>query len=174
MSKYRGVVCTKFKEIRNSVLNALLPVLVHLHVGSQVGSVRELLTTVGTAVGFLSCVRSHVSLQQPGTTEGFPAHLALVGKVVCEDVHLEGGGADVHLVADVAGLGRLRGELLVGLLVSGEIGAGGEVLAALLAPELGLGLRTLVLGPPVRLVERVYRESLDEVFRYRLGQGRSF
>ena len=57
--------------------------------------------------------------------------------------------------------------------MSGEVGAGGEVLAALLAPELGLGLRTLVLGPPVRLVERVYRESLDEVFRYRLGQGRS-
>ena len=88
MSKYRGVVCTKFKESRNSVLNALLPVLVHLHVGSQVGSVRELLTTVGTAVGFLSCVRSHVSLQQPGTTEGFPAQLALVVVGVGEEVHV--------------------------------------------------------------------------------------
>ena len=39
-----------------------LAAVMRLHVGSQVGSVRELLTTVGTAVGFLSCVRSHVSL----------------------------------------------------------------------------------------------------------------
>ena len=138
-----------------------------LHVGSQVGSVRELLTTVGTAVGFLSCVRSHVSLQQPGTTEGFPAHLALVGKVVGEDVHLEGGGADVHLVADVAGLGRLRGELLVGLLVSGEIGAGGEALTALLAfvtAEIRLGAD---LGPSVVIEERVHCEGFDREHRGR-------
>ena len=40
-----------------------LATVVRLHVGSQVGSVRELLPTMSTAVRFLSCVRPHVSLQ---------------------------------------------------------------------------------------------------------------
>ena len=37
-------------------------VVVGLHVGSQVGSVRKLLPTVSTAVGLLSSVRSHMAL----------------------------------------------------------------------------------------------------------------
>ena len=98
-----------------------LGVVMSLHMSSQVGSVSKLLTTVSTSIRLLSSVRSHMSLQQPGTTESLPAHLALVVEVVSEDVHLQGWGAHVHLVADVAGLGRLRGELLVGLLVSGEV-----------------------------------------------------
>ena len=40
---------------------------------------------------------------------------------MCEDVHGEGGAADVHLVADVAALGVLRGHGFVGLLVSRQI-----------------------------------------------------
>ena len=36
--------------------------VVSLHVGPQVGSVSKLLTTVSTAVGFLSSVGPHVSL----------------------------------------------------------------------------------------------------------------
>ena len=145
-----------------------------LHVRPQIRSVSKRFPTNIAVVRLVTSVGPQVALQQPGPGESFPTELTLVVEVVGEDVHLEGRGAHVHLVADVARLGRLRGQLLVGLLVPGEVGAGGEVLAALLAPELGLGLRTLVLGPPVRLVERVYRESLDEVFRYRLGQGRSF
>jgi len=76
-----------------------------LHVSSKIGPVSKRFTTVGTAVGLVSSVGSHVSLQQPGTTEGFPAHLALVVEVVGEDVHGQGGHADVHLVTDVALLG---------------------------------------------------------------------
>ena len=57
-------------------------------------------------------------------------------KVVSEDVHLQGGGADVHLVTDVAGLGGLCGESFVSLLVAGQVGAGGEILPALLTLEL--------------------------------------
>ena len=64
-----------------------LGVVMSLHVRSQVGSVSKLLTTVSTPVGLLSGVRSHMSLQQPGTTESLPAHLALVVEVVSEDVH---------------------------------------------------------------------------------------
>ena len=138
-----------------------------LHVGSQVGSVRELLTTVGTAVGFLSCVRSHVSLQQPGTTEGFPAQLALVVVGVGEEVHVEGGHTDVLLVADVAALDVLAGELEVDLPVSGEVGARGEALAALLAfvtAEVRLGAD---LGPSVVIEERVHCEGFDREHRGR-------
>ena len=57
-------------------------------------------------------------------------------EVVSEDVHLESRGADVHLVADVAGLGCFCGESFVSLLVPRQVGAGGKVLAALLALEL--------------------------------------
>ena len=47
------------------------------------------------------------------------ADITFVREIVCEDVHGEGGAADVHLVADVAALGVLRGQGLVGLPVSG-------------------------------------------------------
>ena len=43
--------------------------------------------TMSAAVGFISGVRSHMSLEQPGTTESLPADLTLVVEVVSEDVH---------------------------------------------------------------------------------------
>ena len=96
-------------------------------------------------------------------------------EVVSEDVHLEGGRADVHLVTDVAGLGCFCRESLVSLLVAGEVGARGEVLPTLFTLELGLGhILVLILGPAVSLVQRVDGESLDEMFRYRLRQRGSF
>ena len=152
-----------------------LGVVMSLHMSSQVGSVSKLLTTVSTAIRLLSSVRSHMSLQQPGTTESLPAHLALVVEVVSEDVHLQGRGAHVHLVADVAGLGCFCWESFVSLLVAGQVGAGGEILPALLTLELWLGdILVVIFRPAVSLVQRVYGESLDEMFRYRVRQGRSF
>jgi len=105
---------------------------------SEIGPVRELLSTVSTSVGFVSSVRSHVSLQKPGTRESLVTDIALVGQVVREHVHGEGGGGDVELVADVAGLGGLWTEGFVGLFVAGQVGAGGVVLAALHAVVLEL------------------------------------
>ena len=107
-----------------------------LHVSTKIGPVSKGFPTVSTSIGFISSVRSHMSLQQPGTTESLPAHLALVVEVVSEDVHLQGRGAHVHLVADVAGLGCFCGESFVSLLVARQIGAGGEILPALLTLEL--------------------------------------
>ena len=60
---------------------------------------------MGTPVRFLSGVRPHVTLEQPGPGEGFVANLALVAEAVGQDVHLQGGGGHVLLVADVATLG---------------------------------------------------------------------
>ena len=42
---------------------------------------------MSAAVGFISGVRSHMALQQPGPTESLPADLALVVEVVGQDVH---------------------------------------------------------------------------------------
>ena len=58
-----------------------------LHVSTKIGPVSKGFPTVSTSIGFISSVRSHMSLQQPGTTESLPAHLALVVEVVSEDVH---------------------------------------------------------------------------------------
>ena len=46
-----------------------------------------------------------VTLQQPGPGESFTTELTLVVEVVGEDVHGEGGHADIHLAADVTLLG---------------------------------------------------------------------
>ena len=42
---------------------------------------------MSAAVGFISGVRSHMALQQPGPTESLPADLALMVEVVGQDVH---------------------------------------------------------------------------------------
>ena len=102
-----------------------------LHVSPQVGPVGKLLAAVGASVGLLSCVRPHMTLEEPGPRESLAAHVTLVAEVVGEDVHGQGRHADIHLVADVAGLGILRAESLVGLLVAGEVGAGGVRFSAL-------------------------------------------
>jgi len=46
-----------------------------------------------------------VALEQPRPGEGLVADLALVAEAVGQNVHLQGGGGHVLLVADVAGLG---------------------------------------------------------------------
>lgn len=55
---------------------------------SQVGSVCKLFTTMSAAVWFLPGVRSHVTLQEPGTGESFVTNVALVGQVMGQNVHL--------------------------------------------------------------------------------------
>ena len=66
-------------------------------------------------------------------------------QVVSEDVHLQSGGADIELVANVAGLGRLIGQHLVGLFVSAQVGTGGKVFATLFTFILGLLMTLFVL-----------------------------
>ena len=102
-----------------------------------------------------------MSLQQPGPGESFATNLALVAEVVCEDVHLQGGGGHIHLVADVAGLDVLLCELEVGLPVPGEVGAGGEVFAALVTPMLGHLWLGAALSAPVIVEQRVHGEGFD-------------
>ena len=57
-------------------------VVMGLHVSSEVGSVCKLLSTLRTSEGFLSRVRSHVSLQQPGSGESFVADITFMREVV--------------------------------------------------------------------------------------------
>ena len=102
-----------------------------LHVGPQVRSVSELFSTVSTAERPLPSVRPHVALQQPESGEPFAAHFTLVTEAVRQDVHGQGGKADVLFVADVTGFG-LTGTV-VSLSVSREVGAGGEMFTTLLA-----------------------------------------
>ena len=66
--------------IANIALKFLL--LVGLHVSSKVGSVCKLLSALSTSEGFLSRVRSHVSLQQPGSGESFVADITFMREVV--------------------------------------------------------------------------------------------
>ena len=74
---------------------------------------------------------SLVSVEEPGSREALAADVAGVGEAVGEHVHRQGRHAHVELVADVARLRRLRGELAVGLLVSRQVGAGGKMLSTL-------------------------------------------
>ena len=59
-----------------------------------------------------------MTLQKPRPGESLPADVALVVEAVSQDVHGEGGHADVHLPAHQALLGRARAQTQVGLLVS--------------------------------------------------------
>ena len=104
-----------------------------LHVGPEIGPISKLLATVSTPERFLSRVTSHVPLQEPWTGEALSTDLALVSEGVGEHMHGQGWHAHVQLVADVASLGSLWRELPVGLLVPGQVGAGGKVLATLQA-----------------------------------------
>jgi len=76
-----------------------------LHVSSQVGTVCKGLATVGATVGLVPRVTTHVTLQQPRPRESLSTDITLVVEVMSEDMHAEGGHADVHLVADLALLG---------------------------------------------------------------------
>lgn len=94
-----------------------------LHVGSQVGSVGKGLLADHAAVRFVSRVRTHVALQQPGPRKGLATELTLMVQVVSENVHGKGGHADVHLVTDVALLGIVAVETPVRLPVSRKVAA---------------------------------------------------
>ena len=93
--------------------------LVCLHVSPQVGSVSKFFPAVSASIGLLPRVGPHVPLEQPRPRESFSADVALVTEVVSHDVHLEGWGAHVELVAIRTGFGVLCGEHFVRLLVPG-------------------------------------------------------
>ncbi len=107
---------------------------------SQVGPIGKLLSATGTPEGFLPRVRSHVSLQQPGPGESFPAHITLVAEAVGQDVHRQGWRAHIHLLTDRTGLGCLCGQLLVGLPVPGKVGTRSKVFATLITMILSLSV----------------------------------
>ena len=65
----------------------------------QVGLVSEGAGTLSAGEGFLSCVSTEMSLEQPGPGERLAAVLALAGQSVGPDVHLEGALGVVSLVA---------------------------------------------------------------------------
>lgn len=102
-----------------------------------------------------------MTLEQPRPGERLVTDLALVTVGVCQHVHVEGGGGHVVLVADVAGLEVLLDHGQVGLPVTREVGAGGEVFAAFSTPVL----RHLVAGGNLRsaviVKHRVHGEGLD-------------
>ena len=116
-----------------SIAGEQLALVVSLHVSSQVGPVGKLFPAVSTAERLLSGVRPHVSLQQPWPGKSLAAHITLVAEAVCEDMHRKGGSADIFLVTNMAGLGGLSIQLVVSLLVPGQVGAGGKIFATLLA-----------------------------------------
>lgn len=102
-----------------------------LHVGAQVGAVRERFAAVGAGEWFLSSVRPHVALQEPRSTEGFTAHCAFVLQVMGQHVHGQRWHRHVHLVAGGTLPGLLTVQASVSLLVSAQIGRRGIRLAAL-------------------------------------------
>ena len=81
----------------------LLVLEVGLEVGPQVGLVRKPPGAVGAGERFLARVCSHVSLQEPGPREGFPALCTLAGQGVGLDVHLQRGLGVVVLLTKLAG-----------------------------------------------------------------------
>ena len=115
---------------------------------------------MGASERLLPRVTPLVSVEQPGSREALATDVTGVCKAVGKNVHRQGWHAHVELVADVARLRRLRGELAVGLLVSRQVGAGGKMFST---------LSTLVLfssaarqsRSSVGLVEGVHRERLD-------------
>ena len=109
-----------------------------LHVRPQVWSVCKWFSANIAGVRLVSGVGAEVSLQQPGTGESFATELALVVEVVGEDVHGEGGHADIHLAADVTLLGISWVQTAVGLPMSTQIAAGGIVFATVGACVLRL------------------------------------
>ena len=109
-----------------------------LHVRPQVWSVCKGFSADIAGVRLVSGVGAEVSLQQPGPGESFATELALVVEVVGEDVHGEGGHADIHLAADVTLLGISWVQTAVGLPMSTQIAAGGIVFATVGACVLRL------------------------------------
>lgn len=104
-----------------------------LHVRAQVGAVGKRLPAVRATERLLSRVRTHVALQQPRTAERFAANIALVPKVVREDVHGHGRHGHIHLAAGRALFCHLAVQAAVRLLVTTQVRGRGVRLAALSA-----------------------------------------
>jgi len=68
----------------------LLHVTVGLHMRPQIRPVGERPRAYVALERLFACVRAHVSLQQPRSTEALAADLALARQSVRADVHLEG------------------------------------------------------------------------------------
>ena len=115
---------------------------------------------------------SLVSMEKPRSREALAADVAGVGEAVGEHVHRQGRHAHVELVADVARLRRLRGELAVGLLVSRQVGAGGKMLSTL-GTLMDTFLLALEAGATIVEEQGVFGEGLDIGVggRTRRGQG---
>ena len=77
-------------------------------------------------------------LEQPGPGESFATKFTLVVEVMGEDVHGEGGHADIHLAADVTLLGIGRVEAAVSLPVAREVAAGCIMFPTICTSVLGL------------------------------------
>ena len=54
---------------------------------SQISPVSKGFSTMSTTVGFVSGVRPHVTLKQPGPGESFATNIALVAEAVSQNVH---------------------------------------------------------------------------------------
>ena len=127
---------------------------------------------MGASERLLPRVTSLVSMEKPRSREALAADVAGVGEAVGEHVHRQGGHAHVELVADVARLRRLRGELAVGLLVSRQVGAGGKMLSTL-GTLMDTFLLALETGSTIVEEQGVFGEGLDIGVggRTRRGQG---
>ena len=132
-------------------------VLVGLDVSSQVRSVCKSLSALVASVWLLSRVKTRVVLKQPRTREGLRTDVTFEVADVCLKVHGKGGHADVELVADVASLGVVSGEGLVGLSVPRKVGSGGEELPTLWT--------FLLLGAALLLHRRPAPEHVDDELR---------
>ena len=84
-----------------------LDICVSLEVGTQVTAVCKATVTLSTFKRFFPCVCSYVSLEQPRARECLSTQMALAGKSVGADVHLEGTQTRIYLeaVLTVKGLG---------------------------------------------------------------------
>lgn len=120
-----------------------------LHVSPQVGAVGKGLPAVGAPEGLLTCVRAHMSLQEPRPAKGLAADVTLVPEVVRQDVHGQGGHGDVGLAAGRALPRHLAVQAAVRLLVPAEVGGSGVRLATFTA-GVAVTATTLAFSAPPR------------------------
>ena len=116
---------------------------------------------MSTPIWFLSGVRSHVTLQEPGTGESFVTNVALVIVGVGQHVHVQSGNAHIHFVTNIAGFHILLTHLQVGLLVSRQVGTCGKMFSTfitLMFRDIWLGVH---LGSPVIVQHGVDSEGFD-------------
>ena len=124
---------------------------------NDIDMLRKVWFSYHAAVRFVSRVRAHVSLQQPGPRKGLATELTLMVQVVSENVHRQGGHADIHLVTDVALLGIVAVQTPVRLTVSRKVAASRimfstvtasvlRFLASFLQPVLRSAIRNGQLG----------------------------